>query len=55
LPRFGHVLLGFEIDLLVLETAPEPFDEDVIGKAPAAVDADGNPMGAQHAGESRRR
>ena len=33
-PRLGHVLVGFEVDLLVLETAPEPFDEDVIGKAP---------------------
>ena len=51
LPRLGHVLVGFEVDLLVLETAPEPFDEDVIGKAAAAVHADGNPMGAQHAGE----
>src|SRR5271168_5575479 len=51
LPRLGHVLVGLEVDLLVLETAPEPFDEDVIGKAAAAVHADGNPMGAQHAGE----
>ena len=50
-PRLGHALVGFEVDLLILEAAPEPFDEDVIGKATAAVHADGNPMGAQHAGE----
>jgi hypothetical protein len=33
LPRLGHVLVGFEVDLLVLETAPKPFGEDIIGKA----------------------
>jgi len=51
LPRLGHAFVGLQVDLLVLETAPESFDKDVIGKAAAAVHADGNPMGAQHAGE----
>ena len=51
MPRLGHALVGFEVDLLILEAAPEPFDEDVIGKAAAAVRTDGDPMGAQRAGE----
>jgi hypothetical protein len=51
LPRLGRVFVGFVVELLVLETAPEPFDEDVIDKAAAAVHPDGNPMGAQHVGE----
>jgi hypothetical protein len=50
MPRPGSRRL--EVDLLVLEAAPEPFDEDVIGKAAAAVHADGNPMGAQQGGEA---
>jgi hypothetical protein len=40
-----------EIDLLVLETAPQPLDEDVVGKTTAPVHADRDPAGAEHAGE----
>src|SRR5271163_2837546 len=52
LARLRHILVGFEIDLFVLEAAPQPFNEDVVGKATAAVHADRHPVAAQHAGEA---
>src|SRR5271163_1791265 len=47
--RLRHVVVGLEIDFLVLEAAPQPFHEDVVGKAAAAVHADRHPVAAQHA------
>ncbi len=51
LAGLGHALIGFEIDLLILEAAPEPFDKDVVAEPPATVHADGNSVVTQHAGE----
>jgi hypothetical protein len=44
LPRVGDVLVSFEVDLLYMRLR-QPIDEDVIGKAAAAVHADGIPHG----------
>ena len=51
MPCLGHVLIRPQIYLLILEAAPEPFDEDVVAEAAAPVHTDGDAMGAQHAGE----
>ena len=32
--RLGHIVVGSEIDLLVLDAAPQPLDEDVVPPAP---------------------
>ncbi len=37
LTRLRHVVVGLEVDLFVLEAAPQPFHEDVVGKAAAPV------------------
>src|SRR5215469_18645682 len=51
-PRLSDVLISVEINLLVLEAAPQPFHEDVVGKPAAAVHADRNPVGAQQRSEA---
>jgi hypothetical protein len=49
LAGLGHARIGFEMNLLILETAPEPLDEDA--EPPAAVHADGNLVLTEHVGE----
>ena len=50
--RLRHIVVGLEVDFFVLEAAPQPFHEDVVGKAAAPVHADRHPVAAQHAGET---
>src|SRR5947207_1377939 len=47
-----HALIGLEIDFLVFETAPQTFHEDIVGKAAAAVHADGDAVSAQQRSEA---
>ena len=41
-PSRGQGVIVVEIDLLILDTAPEPFNEDVVKIAASAVPTDGN-------------
>src|SRR5262249_52487946 len=36
---FGHCRIGIEVDLLIFETAPQPFDEDVVHATSARIRA----------------
>ena len=45
----GHAVVGVQVDLLVLERAPEPLDEHVVEAAALAVHADRDPAVAQRA------
>jgi hypothetical protein len=36
----GHAVVGFEINLLVLDALPKPLDEDIIAPAAFAIHAD---------------
>jgi hypothetical protein len=47
----GDAGIGVEIDLLVFEAAPQPFDEDVVHVAALAIHADRDPVVLQGAGE----
>jgi hypothetical protein len=49
----GRGVVGFEIDLLVFDAAPQPRDEDVVPPGALAVHADGDPIFDQHASECR--
>jgi hypothetical protein len=40
LTRLRYIVVGPEVDFFVLEAAPQPFHEDGVGKAAAAVHAD---------------
>ena len=40
----GHAGVGLEVDLLVLEASPQPFDEDVVQVAVARVEATSTPL-----------
>jgi hypothetical protein len=40
LARVGHVLIGVQVNLLILEAAPQAFDEHVVDPAPFAIHAD---------------
>jgi hypothetical protein len=40
--RLGHIVVGSEIDLFVLDAAPQPLDEDVVPPGALAVHADRN-------------
>jgi hypothetical protein len=51
--RFEPVGVAPQIDVLVLERAPEAFDEDVVHPAAAAVHGDANAGVGQHRGEGR--
>src|SRR6516165_5029876 len=59
--RLEAVGIGLQMDLLMLQAAPQPFDEDVVQPAPAAIHADPDPGGFQLVGKggggvvSRRR
>ena len=41
-PSGGNRVIVVEIDLLILDSAPEPFNEDVVKIATSAVPTDGN-------------
>src|SRR5262249_19788400 len=43
--------VAFEVDILMLERAPQPLDEDVVHPAAAAVHRDANAGGRRRAGE----
>src|SRR6266702_708690 len=46
-------LVSSEIDLLVFDRAPQPFDKEVVAPGALAVHADGDGVLDQHAGEGR--
>ena len=52
-PSFEPVGVAFQIDVLVLQRAPEAFDEDVVHPAAAAVHRDADAGFDQHAREGR--
>ena len=37
---FGRILISFQIDFFVFQTAPHPFDEDIVDPSALAVHAD---------------
>ena len=49
----ADAVVGLEVDLLVFDAAPQPFDKDIIPPSPFAVHADGDAVGGQHAGKGR--
>jgi hypothetical protein len=48
-------VVGPQIHLLVLDAAPQAFDEHLVAPSPLAVHANRNAMVGQHAGEYRAR
>ena len=46
-----HGVVGVQVDLLVLQRAPEPLDEDVVVEAALAIHADLDPALQQYVGE----
>src|SRR5215471_6787705 len=50
--RLYHAVVSLEVNFLVLDAAPQALNEDVVGKAAAAVHADRNAMGAQQRSEA---
>ena len=50
-PRLGHRGIGFDEHLLVLQTAPQPLDEDVVHEPALAIHADLDAVAFEHAGE----
>src|SRR6516165_3169116 len=54
-PRLADCFVGSQIDLLVFDAAPQPFDEDVVAPGALAVHADGDAVLDQHTGEGRTR
>jgi hypothetical protein len=51
LSGLGDVLIGVEINVLVLDALPDPLDEDVVDPAALAVHADHDVVGLEYAGE----
>ena len=49
--RLAPVGIALQVDVLVLERAPQPFDEHVVHPAAAAVHRDAQSGGDQHPGE----
>src|SRR4029077_39705 len=49
--RLADAVVGSQIDLLILDAAPQAFDEHVIAPGGLAVHADGNAAVGEHAGE----
>src|SRR5262249_40422644 len=41
---FGHCRRGIEVDLLIFENAPQPFDEDVVHASALTIHADRDTM-----------
>ena len=48
---FADRVVGSEVDLLLFDRAPEPFDEDAIPPSALSVHADGDASLEQHGGE----
>jgi len=42
LPRIPYGVVVVDIDVLILQRAPESLDEDIVEGSPSAVHADGN-------------
>src|ERR1035437_2464127 len=51
--RLADGFVGSQIDLLVFDAAPQPFDEHIVPPSPFAVHADGDAVPGEHAGEGR--
>lgn len=47
----GYCFVGVEVDFLVFDRTPEPFDEDVVPPRTLAIHRDGNLSLLQHGGE----
>lgn len=47
-----HVYIPFQVHILVLDAAPEPFHEDVVQRPAAPIHADSDVVRLQDAGES---
>ena len=52
-PSFVAVGVGFQVNLLIFDRAPQPLDEDVVHEAAASVHRDRDPRRLQLAGERR--
>ena len=50
----GHGLIGVEIDLLVFDRPPEPFDEDIVPSGSLAIHGDDDSGPLQHRREVHR-
>ena len=50
---FRHVGVGFQIDLLVFDTLPDPLDKDVVPPGSLSIHADLDAVGDQKACEGR--
>src|SRR5665647_1495103 len=48
--RLADGFVGSQIDLLVFDAAPQPFDEHIVPPSPFAVHADGDAVPGEHAG-----
>src|SRR5665647_1623414 len=48
--RLADGFVGSQIDLLVFDAAPQPFDEHIVPPSPFAVHADGDAVTGEHAG-----
>src|ERR1700687_4446399 len=51
--RLTDGFVGSQIDLLVFDAAPQPFNEDVVPPGPFAVHADGDAVAGEYAGKGR--
>ena len=51
MPSVGYGLIGMQIDMLVLDAAPEALDEDIVKPAALAVHADPDRMVFQYLGK----
>ena len=51
LPHLAAGLEGVQVDALVFQGSPEPFDHNVVGPAPLAVHGDAGPGLLEHVGE----
>ncbi len=49
--RFADAVVGFQVDLLVFDAAPQALDEHVVAPGAFAVHADRDAVIQQHAGE----
>ncbi|GHT87595.1 hypothetical protein AGMMS49543_24020 [Betaproteobacteria bacterium] len=50
--QLAHRSVALQIDIFVLDASPQPFDEDVVERAPSAVHADDN-MGFVEQGQGQ--
>ena len=49
--RLRDAVVGLQVDLLILQTAPQPFDEDIVDPPALAVHADADAVSLKHRGE----